>query len=53
MFFTNKHMPHDQTNPLNIIGVIKLTGLEFENYLIYAPLCRPLIANVIVHRIVS
>ena len=42
---------HEQTHTLNIIGVIKSTGLEFENYLKYASLCRPVIADEIVDKI--
>ena len=52
---TNGHVPveliHDQAHPLNIIGVIKSTDWEFENYLKYASLCRHLIADRIVDRI--
>ena len=42
---------NDQTHTLNIIGVIKSTGWEFENYLKYAYLCQHLIADVIIDRI--
>ena len=42
---------HDQTHPLNIIGVFKPMGWEFENYLKYASLCQTLNADVIVDRI--